>query len=379
MNSLQLSLFAVAISFCVVCLCRARRFRDHLSSMSLAIFLYLATLSYLAEWLILHPGTPIKAFWLSVVMASALWMLPAFYMGMSHLLGNSKQSIPWQLWSLACVGSFALLPLAFSSHMGSNFHNPHKPASIQESFVVHSGMYFASGLFICAVPSLLMYAWRQLKQVNIDAQRVGKWLMLALFVKWFTGLLRVMECRFFGAGGGVALNVLMTLDIGLTLWILSNIFREPKPFTNNADSEPETTQTLDKQQKYRSSGLDGSTRTRIQNKLQAFSCTKQHRNSELSLQALSTQLRERPHYLSQVINQTTGGNFYQWLNALRVEDAKVLLLADNELRILDIAETVGFNSKSTFNSAFKKHTGLNPRQFKQQNPCSEGTNRTARA
>ena len=38
----------------------------------------------------------------------------------------------------------------------------------------------------------------------------------------------------------------------------------------------------------------------------------------------------------------------------------------NEVTILEILYEVGFNSKSSFNTAFKKHTGLTPTAFKKQ-------------
>lgn len=73
-----------------------------------------------------------------------------------------------------------------------------------------------------------------------------------------------------------------------------------------------------------------------------------------------------PEYLiSLFINRIHNMSFRDYINDLRISEAKTLLLdSENKLSILDIAYECGFNSKSTFNSAFKKITHQTPSQFK---------------
>jgi AraC-like DNA-binding protein len=53
----------------------------------------------------------------------------------------------------------------------------------------------------------------------------------------------------------------------------------------------------------------------------------------------------------------------------RIEEAKKLVLSENhDITIEELAEKVGYNSKSAFNKAFKKHTGQTPSQFKESKP-----------
>jgi len=61
-----------------------------------------------------------------------------------------------------------------------------------------------------------------------------------------------------------------------------------------------------------------------------------------------------------------GRNFCDFINVYRIEESKRLLSdpVRGERSILDIAYEVGFNSKSTFNSAFKKYTGMKPSEFR---------------
>jgi AraC-like DNA-binding protein len=73
------------------------------------------------------------------------------------------------------------------------------------------------------------------------------------------------------------------------------------------------------------------------------------------------------HQLSYVINTGFNENFFRFINQYRVEKAKELLLLEemNRLSILGIAFESGFNSKTSFNTTFKKFTGQTPSAFKE--------------
>ena len=70
-------------------------------------------------------------------------------------------------------------------------------------------------------------------------------------------------------------------------------------------------------------------------------------------------------YLSQVINEYFRKNFSTFVNEYRVKEASRLLLEkeSENYTIEAIANSVGFKSKSAFNSAFKKFTGITPSYF----------------
>jgi AraC-like DNA-binding protein len=91
-----------------------------------------------------------------------------------------------------------------------------------------------------------------------------------------------------------------------------------------------------------------------------------HRDPDLNLKQLSERLNESSHHISQVLNQELGSSFYTWLNTQRVQDAQIRLQQEPQSRVLDIAELVGFNAKSTFNTAFRQQTGLTPSQYRDQ-------------
>ena len=119
--------------------------------------------------------------------------------------------------------------------------------------------------------------------------------------------------------------------------------------------------------KYEKSTLTGERAERYLNKL--LQCMKEKKpftDGHLSLQKLAGDLSIPPHHLSQIINERLGQTFSDFINSYRVEEAKRRLLdpAFKHLSLLGIAVDVGFNSKSSFNSVFKKHTSMTPSEFR---------------
>lgn len=99
--------------------------------------------------------------------------------------------------------------------------------------------------------------------------------------------------------------------------------------------------------------------------LQAVKEERLYADPELSLLQLATHLQTNTTTLSKVVNAGFGMNFNDFINYHRVEEVKEKLSAGraNEVTIMSLAYDAGFNSKATFNRAFKKVTGKNPKDF----------------
>jgi len=91
---------------------------------------------------------------------------------------------------------------------------------------------------------------------------------------------------------------------------------------------------------------------------------KPYLDSELNLIKLSELLSVSTHHLSYVINTGFEKNFFQYINEFRIDYAKKLLKGNQKLSILGIAYESGFNSKTSFNTTFKKFTNQTPSEFK---------------
>ena len=90
-------------------------------------------------------------------------------------------------------------------------------------------------------------------------------------------------------------------------------------------------------------------------------------NDKLSIEDVAVRLNTNTKYISQLINETYNKNFYNFINSYRIDEAKRMLIAEENEKysILGIAQSVGFVSKSAFNVAFRRFTGLTPTEFKQ--------------
>lgn len=89
-------------------------------------------------------------------------------------------------------------------------------------------------------------------------------------------------------------------------------------------------------------------------------------DSELNLVKLANKMNLSSHLLSYAINNGFDENFFQFINRYRIEEAKKLILNPkmNHLSLLGIGFEVGFNSKTVFNTTFKKITGKTPSEYK---------------
>jgi len=88
-------------------------------------------------------------------------------------------------------------------------------------------------------------------------------------------------------------------------------------------------------------------------------------NPELVIKDLADRMNSSAKVLSQVINQQSGQNFFDFINSYRCEEVKsIMALADAKVTILEIMYQAGFNSKSSFNKEFKKLNGVTPTEFR---------------
>lgn len=107
---------------------------------------------------------------------------------------------------------------------------------------------------------------------------------------------------------------------------------------------------------------------KIKSNLEELIASKFYTDVELSLNKAAEMLDTNARYLSQFINDSFDSNFPTFINQLRIEEAQRLLKDPNynKLTIEVIGQEAGFKSKSAFNSAFKKETGVTPSFYKKQ-------------
>jgi AraC-like DNA-binding protein len=156
-------------------------------------------------------------------------------------------------------------------------------------------------------------------------------------------------------------NLLVPLGASIFIYAIGYLsFKNPEVLTREED-EPVLVK------KYERSSLTAETAERyLKRLLQLMETEKLYLDSGLTISKLAEKLSVPAPHLSQTINERLSQNFIDFINTYRVEEAKRRLLdpAWKHYSVLAIAEEVGFNSKSSFNSVFKKHVRMTPSEFR---------------
>ncbi len=161
-------------------------------------------------------------------------------------------------------------------------------------------------------------------------------------------------------------NYLIYLTVTLFVFFFGYFgIRQENIFLDSPNKEQETrySQTSDR---YQRSGLKSDQLDSHYKKLLEYmDQEKPFLESKLTLNQLAKGLDISPNHLSQIINEKTRQNFYQFVNAYRIRMFKEKLQEpqSQHFTLLSIALDCGFNSKSSFNHTFKKFTGMTPSQY----------------
>lgn len=89
-------------------------------------------------------------------------------------------------------------------------------------------------------------------------------------------------------------------------------------------------------------------------------------NQELRLELLANIFGYNSAYLGKVFHQYTGENFNNYLDEIRITEAKRLLSLE-EYKVYEVAEMVGYSNINYFHNKFKKYVGISPLNFKKKN------------
>ena len=157
------------------------------------------------------------------------------------------------------------------------------------------------------------------------------------------------------------------LFTAIVVWIyLIGYFglKQPEIFIQEYENKSEES---GKDSKYSKSGLDEKAAGEILSKLiNIMEEEKPYLDGNLTLHELASKTAISSHNLSEILNTKLNQNFYDFVNKYRVEEFKKKInegLSENRT-MLSLAYDSGFNSKSSFNTIFKKHTGATPTEYK---------------
>jgi len=120
----------------------------------------------------------------------------------------------------------------------------------------------------------------------------------------------------------------------------------------------------EKKEKYASKKINEEEAQLLLDKIETVLKEEQlYKDPNLTLTQLSKKINIRSHIISQLLNDNLDKNFPNFINEYRIETAKKLLITDKHIKMEVIAESCGFNSTSTFYTAFKNITHTTPGKY----------------
>ncbi len=227
----------------------------------------------------------------------------------------------------------------------------------------------------------MLYTWFSIKAINALSERLKisfsnidkkkldwlKYLIICTMIVWFIVAIFVIV-------GVVSDSQRYSNDVFIYFFVSILIYAIGYGALNHAEVLNQTELELDipqdqAKEKYEKSNLTDDDIVKLKEKLLDVLKTKRlYLKSDLTLADLSNELEITNHNLSEVINKAFNKNFYDLINAYRVEEVKVIIQNPDfsHYSLLAIAFEAGFSSKSSFNTIFKKLTNTTPSEFRKQ-------------
>ncbi|MFC2137648.1 helix-turn-helix domain-containing protein [Bacteroidota bacterium] len=199
---------------------------------------------------------------------------------------------------------------------------------------------------------------REIHEVTKHKQSWIIFVLIGFFMVWLLDVSFQTMQRVFDKSPYIILNIIYPFIFILVFVIMLKGINNPMIFVN---------QPSFLRKKYFGSNLKPDEKKLMYKSiLLVMNNKKLYRNPSLSINDLAEELSVLPKHLSQVINEYFNKNFFDLINDYRIRDAKVQLVNSmvTKKTVLEILYDIGFNSKSSFNKAFRKNTGITPTEYR---------------
>ncbi len=220
-------------------------------------------------------------------------------------------------------------------------------------FFVYLGLTYKS---LWKYRLIIKNKYSQIDQINLD------WLSFALNTFGVLAFISLIQNFIVLAENRTVFMVTLVLLLIFVFYFVNKVIlkalRQPEIFAGIAQNETG---------KYLGSNLTPIQIEEYKKHLLALLDTeKPYLNPQVSLSDLSEKLSVSTKHLSQVINQSFDKSFFDFINTYRIQEVQQILKEskDDKLTVLEAMYEAGFNSKSSFNTAFKKETGQTPTEFR---------------
>ncbi len=261
-----------------------------------------------------------------------------------------------------------LLPRFYSVDMASKISFIQNRQSRVEFQLIHILIHVQIVLYISAVFKVLRKS-KKLYLENYAGKHINSynWLFqftLVLTIIYLVALLKniLKFSDYPHLSEGIKIGLQLS-QLFIICWYLFKALNNPGLF-RNIDTKLKLVDEIVSEEKNKEQTLqdEGAYKEELLKLKQFMDGEKPFLNPFLTIQDISKQIGIPVRDLSLLINHQLGQHFYDFVNTYRIESAMEILRdrSKSELTILEILYEVGFNSKSSFNTAFKKHTNCTP-------------------
>lgn len=233
---------------------------------------------------------------------------------------------------------------------GRTYHNLISTSVMHFQFIVYS--------VLCLV--LIKKYQRELKSEYSSIDKIKmSWLFFLIsgfIIIWSAANLNFLF-SFFSASILLPWELLITFIFIFANAIVYKGLQQPELFSGFPEREPV--------QKYAKTSLHDKKKDEYLERILAFmEEEKPYLNPTITLNEFADKICIPAHYISQILNTSLNQNFFDFINSRRIEESKLNIKNNSGNTILEILYDAGFNSKASFNRAFKKHTGMTPSEYK---------------
>jgi AraC-like DNA-binding protein len=298
-----------------------------------------------------------------------LYVKTAIYDDFTLKVKHLVHTIPYAIACLVMIPNFFSVDNASKQLWYDNF------TDVPELTFIHFMTSIQLGFYLLVIHKHLIRYRKIVVENYSDADRLNKsWLTQLIYLftlSYIIGLGR-MYFRFsdFYEYERLVLTILITSVLLSICWILWQALHKPNLFTGVSS----TIEVIDEQVASQENSSDPTISVIETEKYDAIVLrlrgymqqSKPFLDPYLSVETLAVKINLPSSELSLIINRVIGQHFFDFVNSYRINLAGEILIANEQQpkTVLEILYEVGFNSKSSFNTAFKKHLLMTPSQYR---------------
>lgn len=239
------------------------------------------------------------------------------------------------------------------------------------AFRVLSGIYAGLLIFYTILFLTVYHQFRLLMDDYFSDNEAGRmrWVAFSFFAALSVGVMALLSALFMSTF--VALLFSVVFDVFYIFFTIRfiNYAHQFHTFENAMNNEPAEENVREKS----GNAFTGKRETAesdvfalLDKRIEQWIAAKHFTEKGVTIEILASRFYTNRSYLSSYIKICKGKTFREWMNQLRIEEAKTLLLQHPEMTITEIAAHVGFSDKTNFRRHFVGHTGLNPKNWRNE-------------